>query len=193
MRNRIGQSLLLLAVCASAAHAQLRPRYGAAIEYRAQLNASSDSTKRHGGLAIRLMMDGAWTPVFGWRFEGAYTQAQYSRKYIDGTAPINEYGYEIGGSVRAQGRLAKLWRPYVVGGPVLSLRGSCSFDNAFDRGNVISCGDGNTIRFGWGAGAGVRYTGGIAGSDYMFETRVLGNLTSNGGGRSIAVAFGAGM
>ena len=160
MRSRIGQSLLLLTVCASAASAQLRPRYGGAVEYRAQLGAGTDSTKRHGGLAIRLMMDGAWTPTFGWRFEGAYTQAQYSRKYVDGTAPINEYGYEVGGSVRAQGRVAMLWRPYVVGGPLLSLRGSCSFDNAFDRGNVISCGDGNTIRVGWGAGAGIRYTGG---------------------------------
>ena len=194
MRSRIGQSLLMLALCASAADAQfLRPRYGAAIEYRGQIDASTDSTQRHGGLAIRLMMDGAWTPVMGWRVEGAYTQAQYSRKFIDGVAPINEYGYEIGGSVRAQGRVGKLWRPYAVAGPLISLRGSCSFDNAFDRGNVISCGDGNTIRFGWGAGAGVRYTGGIAGSDYTFETRVLGNLTSNGGGRSIAVAFGAGM
>ena len=193
MRNRIGQSLLLIAACASAASAQLRPRYGAAIEYRGQINASTDSTKRHGGLAIRLMIDGAWTPSIGWRVEGAYTQAQYNRKYVDGVAPINEYGYEIGGSLRALRRIGNLWRPYLVAGPLLSLRGSCSFDNAFDRGNVISCGDGNTIRVGWGAGAGIRYTGGIAGSDYMFEARMLGNLTSNGGGRSIAIAIGAGM
>jgi hypothetical protein len=184
----------MLAVCSADAHAQYRRvRYGVAIEYRGQLDAESDSTKRHGGLAIRLMMDGAWTPVMGWRVEGAYVQSQYNRTYVDGVAAINEYGYELAGSVRAQGRLGKLWRPYAVAGPVLSLRGSCSFDNAFDPGNVISCGDGNTIRFGWGAGVGVRYTGGIAGSDYTFETRMLGNLTSNGGGKSIAIAFGAGM
>lgn len=193
MRIGIGQSLLLLTVCAAPAWAQLRPKYGGAIEYRAQLNRGSDSTKRHGGLALRLMMDGAWTPTIGWRFEGAYTQAQYNRQYPDGVAPINEYGFEIGGAVRGTKRFNPLWRSYVMGGPLLSLRGSCSYDNAFDRGNVISCGDGNTIRVGWATGAGVRYSGGIAGWDYIFETRLLGNLTSNGGGRSLAIAFGAGV
>src|SRR5262249_46901336 len=125
--------------------------------------------------------------------EAAYTQAQYNRKYVDGTAPISEYGYELAGSLRPVLRLSNLWRPYAVAGPIVSLRGSCSYDNAFDRGSVISCGDGNTIRIGWGAGAGIRYTGGIAGADYTFEVRMLGNLTSNGGGRSVAIGVGAGM
>jgi len=193
MRIRLVKPLVLIALAASTAQAQYRPRYGVAVEFRSQIKTSTDSTNRHGGLAIRLMMDGAWTPDFGWCVEGAYMQAQYDRKYIDGTAPINEYGYEIGGSVRGVVHVGKLWRPYALAGPIISLRGSCSFDNAFDRGEVISCGDGNTIRFGWGAGVGVRYLGGVAGSDYTFETRMLGNLTSNGGGKSIAVALGFGM
>jgi hypothetical protein len=167
--------------------------YSLAIEGRTQIGVNADSTDHHNGLAIRLMADGAWTPIVGWRIEGAYTQADYNRRSDTIRVPINEFGVELGGSMRAVQRLSTKWRPYEVGGLLMSLRGSCNVSNSFDQTSTISCGDGRTIRFGWNAGAGVRYRGGLAGWDWFFETRLLNNLTSNGGGKSLAFAFGAGF
>ena len=194
MRVRNGSLMLGFLACTGAAAAQTaRPQYSAAIEFRGQVVTLGDSTVRKGGLAIRLLADGVWTRNTGWRIEGAYTQAQYNRKDPLGNTPINEYGLEIGGSVRAFTKVSGKWQPYLVGGSLLSLRGSCNVDNAFTQSDVISCGDGQTIRVGWVGGAGLRYKGGLAGWDFFLESRLLNNLTSNGGGRSLAIAFGAGV
>ena len=59
-RMKFGSVVLALGLCAMSLGAQGRPTYGAAIEARASIGQDADSTKRHGGLAIRMMADGAW-------------------------------------------------------------------------------------------------------------------------------------
>ena len=194
MKVRSGTITFLMCVSAVALGAQRtpRPQYNFAVELRSQVGTPADSTTRRSAFAIRIFADGELSNVFGWRVEGAYTQADYNRIAPAGTVPINEFGVELGTSLRAVSRVGR-WRPYLVGGPIMSFRGSCNINSAFDQQNVISCGDGQTIRFGWNGGLGARYTSGLAGWDWFLETRMLGNLTSNGGGKSIAIEFGAGV
>jgi hypothetical protein len=174
--------------------ARTRPQFGGAIEWRSQIGTLPDSADRRTGLAIRILADGRWMPYVGWRFEGAYIQAQYDRAGAAGTTfGVNEDGYELGGflrTTRPDSSSAK-WIPYGIGGPILSLRGSCSLDNGFGSDNEIRCTDATTVRFGWAAGAGLRMRAGLGGWDWFLEGRVLGNVTSASGGKLVAIAFGA--
>ncbi|HKS04782.1 MAG TPA: hypothetical protein VJR92_00590 [Gemmatimonadaceae bacterium] len=179
---------------AAAQRARSRPQFGGAIEWRSQIGTIPDSTDRRTGLAVRIIADGRWKPYVGWRFEGAYIQAQYDRAGAAGTTfGVNEDGYELGGflrTTRPDSSSAK-WIPYAIGGPILSLRGACSLDNGFGSDNEIRCTDANTVRFGWAAGAGIRMRGGLGGWDWFLEGRLLGNVTSASGGKLVALAFGA--
>lgn len=185
---------VMLGAGQAAAQARSRPQFGGAIEWRSQIGTIPDSTDRRTGLAIRVLADGKWKPYLGWRFEGAYIQAQYDRAGAAGTTfGVNEDGYEIGGflrTTRPDSASAK-WIPYGVGGPILSLRGACSLDNGFGSDNEIRCSDATTVRVGWAAGAGIRVRGGLGGWDWFLESRVLGNVTSASGGKLVAIGFGA--
>lgn len=192
---------LLVLVCTSlvagdavAQQRTARPQFGAAIEWRGQIGTLPDTLDRRTGLAIRLLADGPWMRYVGWRFEGAYIQAQYDRNVETGTIPVNESGYELGGFLRTlRSNSAAKWHPYAIGGGVLSLRGSCTLDNGFSYESEIRCADATTIRVGWAAGGGLRMRGGLGGWDWFAEARLIGNVTSVSGGRLVAIAFGAGM
>src|SRR5688572_28767597 len=99
---------------------QPRPKFGAAIEWRSQMGSLPDTLDRRTGLAIRLFADGEWMRYLGWRFEGAYIQAQYDRTVETGTIPVNESGYELGGFVRTKRSPTSTarWTPYALGGGV---------------------------------------------------------------------------
>ena len=196
MRFRCCLGLLCGAALASGASAQqkkTRPQFGGAVEWRTQVGTVADSADRRTGLALRFVADGGWMPYLGWRAEGAYIQAQYERRIEGGTVPLNESGYEIAGFVRAGRLTAGKWVPYAMGGSILSLRGTCSLDNGFSYDSEVRCEDATTIRVGWGAGAGVRYRGGMAGWDFFMETRFISGVTSASGGKLFAISFGAGM
>jgi hypothetical protein len=196
-------TLLLVAVVVAAAvpgaavpataQQRSRPTFLGAIEWRTQVGSVPDSLDRRTALALRLMADGTLARYAGWRAEGGYIQSRYERRADSVVVPISESGYEVGGYLRLGQQAGRKWLPYVLGGAVVSLRGSCNLDDGFNYDNPVRCGDATTIRLGWGAGAGVRMTGGLAGWDWFAEARVLNNVTSASGGRLFTIGFGAGM
>ena len=67
---------------------------------------------------------------------------------------------------------------------------ACEVDSAFDLGSVVACEGSDQFLLGWGAGLGASREF-IGGWDWFLEARVLGNVTSAGGGRLLTVAIGA--
>jgi hypothetical protein len=165
-------------------------QYGAAVEWRSQIGSTSETSDRRSGLALRLM--GTWVlrPGTDGRVEGAWSQMQYDRRDEFGAIPITESGLEVGGLLRqGLGALGSV-RPYALLGAIASLRMSCGVDSAFDLGSVVACEGSDQFLLGWGAGLGARREF-IGGWDWFLEARVLGNVTSAGGGRLIAIGVGA--
>ncbi len=193
MRLGFRTVVLSLVVIASGVGAQQRPRteYGIGIEYRRQLGTLADSQDRRKGLAIRIQADVPWTNHFGWRVEGAYAQVQYKRQDPLGLTPINETNLELGGFIRAFPAAAARVRPYLIAGPMASLRASCETDIAFGQSDYQPCRTQDDFLFGWGAGAGVRLANWIGGWSWFLETKYLSKVTAAGGGNLIAISFGA--
>jgi hypothetical protein len=194
MRRNTGLIIVALFVASSAAHAQ-RPRteYGVAVEYRRQIGELEESLDRRKGLSIRIQADIPWNRHLGWRVEGSYAQVQYDRSDPLGVTPINETNLELGGFVRAfHNRNARL-SPYLLAGPLATLRASCDVDNAFGMSDLTECGGGEDFLFGWGAGVGLRLANWIGGWGWFIESRLLGNVTSAAGGRMVTISLGAGM
>lgn len=188
----LGAALFCAAVTVAGAQ-RSRPSFAGAVEFRSAVGTNpADSTTGRSGLALRVLVDGAFTPIFGWRIEGAYTQANYKARLDGSSTPIAEAGLEGGGYLRFTPPVRTAWHPYAVAGSVISARGDCSVDNPFEATSQVNCGTGQAVRVGWGAGVGARARG-LAGWDWMFEVRMLGNTTSGGTGRMVTFAFGAGM
>jgi hypothetical protein len=187
------RSIVLAFICISSAAAAQRPRteYGIGLDYRRQIGALPDSVDRRKGLAIRIQADIPWNNNFGWRIEGGYAQVQYKRQDPLGTTPINETNLELGGFIRAFHSATATWRPYVLVGPVASLRASCDIDIAFGQADVTACGTGEDFLFGWAAGIGIRRGNWVGGWHWFAESKLLTNVTAANGGRLIAFSIGA--
>jgi hypothetical protein len=168
-----------------------RTEYGIGIDYRRQIGTLADSVDRRTGLAIRIQADVPWNSHFGWRIEGGYAQVQYKRNDPLGMTPINETNLELGGFMRAFPSADAKWRPYVIGGPIASLRASCDVDIAFGQSDVTTCGTGEDFLFGWGAGAGIRLANWVGGWSWFIEGKYLSKVTAANGGRLIAFSIGA--
>ena len=192
MRFRIHSIALALLFGSSAVLAQrARTEYGIAIDYRRQLGALADSVDRRKGLAIRIQADVPWNDHFGWRIEGGYAQVQYKRQDPLGQTPINETNLELGGFLRAFPSASSRWRPYLVAGPIASLRASCENDIAFGQSDVMPCRTGEDFLFGWGAGGGVSLRNWVGGWNWFVESKYLSKMTAAGGGNLLAISFGA--
>jgi hypothetical protein len=192
MRFRTWSIALALLVPSSAAVAQrARTEYGIGLDYRRQLGTLADSVDRRKGLAIRIQADIPWNNHFGWRIEGGYAQVQYKRQDPLGMTPINETNIELGGFIRAFPSATATWRPYVVAGPMATLRASCENDIAFGQVNMTSCETGEDFLFGWAAGLGLRRGNWVGGWHWFVESRYLSNVTAAGGGSLLALSFGA--
>lgn len=192
MSYRIPSIALGLMLISSAALAQrARPEYGIGIDYRRQLGTLPDSVDRRKGLAIRIQVDVPWNNNFGWRVEGGYAQVQYKRQAPNGEVPINETNLELGGFLRAFPSAAAKWRPYVVGGPMATLRASCENDIAFGQADVTRCETGEDFLFGWAAGAGLRRREWVGGWNWFLESKYMSNVTAAGGGNLLSISIGA--
>lgn len=187
------RSIILVLVCIPgvAAGQRARTEYGLGIEYRRQLGTLADSVDRRKGLAIRIQADVPWRHRVGWRIEGAYAQVQYDRQDPLGVTPINETNLELGGFVRIFPSATAKWRPYVLAGPVASLRASCDVDVAFGQADVTACGTGEDFLFGWGAGVGIRRGSWVGGWHWFAESKLLSNVTAANGGRLLTFSIGA--
>ena len=181
----------LTCAAATASAQRQRPLLGAALEWRKQIGELPDSADRRNGLAIRIQGDIPWKKYFGWRIEGAYVQMKYDRSDPNGPTPIRETDIELGGFLRVLQPGAGRVRLYMLGGPVLSLRGSCDISNAFSSTGTVRCGSGKTFSAGWAAGGGVRFPDALGGWTWFAEARVLSNVTAAQGGRLVAVSIGA--
>jgi hypothetical protein len=195
MLNRCVCAVLAAVLLAPSARAQLRGRneYALGLEWRTQVGALADTAERRNGLSIRIQGEIPWKKYVGWRVEGAYVQVKYTRTDLGEGTPITETDFELGGFARVSLRPKARWRPYIMGGPLGSLRGSCDISNAFGESGNVRCGEGEDILLGWGAGAGIKLTDWVGGWNWFLETRVLSNVTAVSGGRMFAISFGAGM
>jgi hypothetical protein len=192
MRFRIQSIALAMMLASSGVLAQrARTEYGIGIDYRYQLGALADSVDRRKGLAIRIQADVPWNSKLGWRIEGGYAQVQYERQDPLGRTPINETNIELGGFLRAFPSASAKWRPYVLAGPIASLRASCEHDIAFGQADMTACGTGEDFLFGWGAGAGIRLGSWVGGWNWFLESKYLSNMTAAGGGNLLAISIGA--
>ena len=193
MRSRSRSIAAGVMFLASAAGAQQRAQteYGIGIDYRRQLGTLADSVDRRKGLAIRIQADVPWNNHFGWRIEGGYAQVQYKRQDPLGMTPINETNLELGGFIRIFPSASAHLRPYLIAGPIASLRASCDIDIAFGQSDVTACGTGEDFLFGWSAGAGLRLANWVGGWHWFVESRYLSNVTAANGGKLLAFSIGA--
>ena len=192
MRFRIQSIVLGLILASNAALGQrARTEYGLGIDYRRQLGTLADSVDRRKGLAIRIQVDVPWTHNFGWRVEGGYAQVQYKRQDPLGQTPINETNLELGGFIRAFPSATAKWRPYLVAGPMATLRASCENDIAFGQADVTPCETGEDFLFGWAAGAGLRLGNWVGGWNWFAESKYMSNVTAAGGGNLLSISIGA--
>lgn len=188
MRPRL--TLLVAFACLATPSLAQTGQYGAAVEWRGQIGSTSETADRRSGLALRLMGNWVLRPGTDGRVEGTWSQMQYDRRDEIGAIPIAESGLEVGGLLRQRLGTIERARPYALAGVIASLRMSCEVDSAFDLGSVVACEGSDQFLLGWGAGLGASREF-IGGWDWFLEARVLGNVTSAGGGRLVAVAIGA--
>jgi hypothetical protein len=192
MRFRIQSIAFALLLGSTAALGQrARTEYGLGLDYRRQLGSLPDSVDRRKGLAIRIQADVPWNNHFGWRIEGGYAQVQYKRQDPLGKTPINETNLELGGFIRAFPSATSKLRPYLLAGPIASLRASCDIDIAFGAADVTPCRTSEDFLFGWGAGAGISLRSWVGGWNWFVESKYLSNATAAGGGNLLAISIGA--
>jgi hypothetical protein len=192
MRFRSQSILLAVLLISSASEAQRRrTEYGLGVDYRRQIGSLPESVDRRKGLAIRIQADVPWTNNFGWRVEGAYAQVQYKRQDPLGFTPINETNLELGGFIRAFPSATARWRPYLVAGPMATLRASCETDTAFGQADMMPCRTQDDFLFGWGAGLGVQRRDWLGGWHWFLESKLLSNVTAANGGRLLTISIGA--